>query len=270
VTITTRTNDYKATATDGKNDTLVPLRTVDTDGDGNADPIDKIELNWFYYKTDNNTPLTPTYPDPVAKPLPVSNATWQPTTPPVMRFQLIPALRGNIDINNVNTDSKTVFLYPSTTGSGVIPLAAVDPGRTNDPPIAPEKPVAPNLAKCHATVNSGEFACSATIDTLPLATGGTPLTTDYYLRISSLYNNADYQIRLLGSGGEVRLFDNVAPEIDATGRASDVFRRVQSRVRSLTSSNPLTDGGFDVTKGICKNFNVPVYGTSCPPELINP
>lgn len=268
VTVTTQTRDYKATATNGKNDNLIPLRTVDDL------PIDTIELKWFYYESgDNSATLNPTYPDSVAKPLPISGGAWQPTTPPIMRFQLIPTIRGNMNINDVSRDTKTVFLYPSTTGSGNIDMNLADPGRSDPPPAAKPKAVAPQLAKCEATVSSGMFACSARLNvSLLTAAGGTgtPLNTDYYLRLTSIYNNADYQIRLLGSAGEVRLFDNVAPQIDTTGRANDVFRRVQSRVISTTSSNPLTDGGFDITQGVCKSFNVPVYDTNCALPLVNP
>lgn len=262
VTITTQTPDFRGEASNGKSDTLIPLRTV------NNEQISSIELNWSTNRSPN--PISPTYPDPVSKPLPTSSGTWQPTTPPIMRFQLIPVQRGNININDVSADTKTTFLYPSTSGSGTVGLSAVDLGRT---PGAAEKTTAPDLAKCEATVDPGQFACSIRVTSLPTANpanGGTVLSTDYYLRITSLYNNADYQIRLLGPAGEVRLFNNVAPEIDATGRANDVFRRVQSRVRSITSSNPLTDGGFDITQGVCKNFNVPVYDTSCALPLVNP
>jgi hypothetical protein len=267
VTITTQTKDFKGEAKDGKSDTLIPLRTV------NNESIDTIEINWFSNKNPEN-PLTPSYNDSAgAKPLPTSNTSWQPTTPPIMRFQLIPVLRGNVNINNVNADTRTVFLYPSTTGSSTIGLAAVDQGRT---PVATEKPTAPNLAKCDATVDTGSYACNMRINQLPLASGGVPSpnTTDYFLRITSIYNDTDYQIRLLGdSGTNLRLFNNVEPQIDTTGRANNVFRRVQSRVRNLPPSNPLTDGGFDITRGLCKDFNVPVYSTNCPtstPSLVNP
>lgn len=67
VTITTQTTDYKGELKDGKNDTLIPLRTV------NNDPISSIELNWFTNKSPD--PLNVTYPDSATKPLPTSNTT---------------------------------------------------------------------------------------------------------------------------------------------------------------------------------------------------
>ncbi len=265
VTVTTQTRDYKADAENGKSETLIPLRTVDNL------PIDTIELNWFYNKSKTN-PLTPNYPNSATKLLPVSGSVWEVTTPPIMRFQLIPVLRGGIDINNVNIDTRTSFLYPSTTGSGTVGLSAADSGRAFSPAItATEKTTAPNLAKCKALVDPDTFACTARINALPTATGGTEANTDYYLRIMPIYNNTDFQVKLFGNGGtDLRLFDNVAPQIDTTGRANNVFRRVQSRVISTNNSNPLRDGGFDISQGICKDFNVPVYDTDCPDGLVKP
>jgi Tfp pilus assembly protein PilX len=258
-TIATQTSDYKAVATNGKSDNLIPLQTV---GQAAA-PTDAIELNWF---TDVNAGTdTPTFSSPKDLPLP---SQWLATAPPIMRVELVPVLRGNIDINNVDNDTRTVFLYPTTGAASNVALSAEDLGRSA------EKPDAPNLAHCQSTLPAGTYDCSATINTLPPATGdtsGNHAGTDYYLRITSLYNNADYQIRLFDSSGNPLLFNNVEPQIDSTGRADDVFRRIQSRITDLTSSNPLTDGGFDITQGLCKDFNVPVYTDNCnPTSLVNP
>ncbi len=151
-------------------------------------------------------------------------------------------------------------------------LSAADSGRTFSPAItANEKTTAPNLAKCKAVVDPDTFACTVRINFLPTATLGTAANTDYYLRIMPIYNNTDFQVKLFDNGGtDLRLFDNVAPQIDTTGRANNVFRRVQSRVISTNNSNPLRDGGFDISRGICKDFNVPVYDTDCPDGLVKP
>lgn len=260
VTITTQTKDYKSEASDGKSGTVIPLRTVDNLA------IDTVELSWFLNK-DESDPLVPSYPA-VTKPLPVSAATWGPTTPPIMRFELIPVLRGNINITDVNLDTRTVFLYPNPSGSATVGLSAADNGR-NPKPV--EKLNAPNLAKCEASVDPGTFACKVKINSLPIATGGSSNNTDYYLRLTPHYNDTLFQVKLYGNGGaDLRLFNNVSPQIDTTGRANNVFRRVQSRVISTTNNNPLRDGGFDITQGLCKNFNVPVYSTSCADPLVNP
>ena len=260
-TIATQTTDYKAAATNGKSNNLIPLQTVNQ----SASPTDSIQLNWFTdvnAGTDNPTPTSPkNLPQP---------SHWPATTPPIMRFEIIPVLRGNIDIDNVDKDTRTVFLYPTNGVASNVALAVEDTGRSA------EKPNAPNLAHCQTTLPAGTYDCSAIINNLPPATGDTSPNhagTDYYLRIMSIYNNADYQIRLFDSSGNPLLFNNVEPQIDSTGRAGDVFRRIQSRVTDLTSSNPLSDGGFDVTQGVCKNFNVPIYNNNCPlttPSLVNP
>ena len=259
-TISTQTADYKGVATNGKSDNLIPLQTVNQ----SVAPTDTIQINWF---TDVNAGTdTPTFPLPPKK-LP-QPSSWLPTAPPIMRVELIPAFRPNIDIDNVDKDTRTVFLYPTTSAAFNIALNAEDGGRSI------EKPNAPNLVHCQSTLPAGTYDCSATINSLPPATGdttGNHANTDYYLRLTSLYNNADYQVRLFDSAGNPLLFNNVEPQIDSTGRAADVFRRIQARVTDLTSSNPLTDGGFDITQGVCKDFNVPVYTNNClPTTLVNP
>ncbi len=260
VTITTQTKDYKSEANDGKSGTIIPLRTV------NNLAIDTIELNWFFNKDESDT-LVPVYPA-ATKPLPVSASLWGATTPPIMRLELIPVFRGNINISDVNFDTRTVFLYPTPSGSATVGLSAADNGR-NPKPV--EKINAPNLAKCEASVDPGTFACKVKINSLPIATKGTSDDTDYYLRVTPHYNDTLFQVKLYGNNGaDLRLFNNVSPQIDTTGRANNVFRRVQSRVISTTNNNPLRDGGFDITQGLCKNFNIPVYSTSCPAPLINP
>ncbi len=239
VTITTRTQNYQGVAKNGKSDTLIPLRTV------NNGEIDTVELKWFLNRGQDS--VTPDYPDPTELPKPDN---WSSTAPPIMRFQLIPVLRGDISITDVDADTKTAFLYPDKTLSAEeINLKNADIGRSI------EKVSAPNRAKCEATVEKDKFACSARIINLPVASRASAANTDYYLRLTALYNDADYQVRLFGGGGtDLRLFDNVEPEVDSTGRANDVFRRVQSRVRDSIGSNPLNDGGFDITKGVCKEF----------------
>jgi len=249
VTLTTKTSDYKGTAQNGKNNTLIPLRTV-----GNA-PISTIELNWFINK--DQIPLTPNYPSYPDLPKP---ANWTSTVPPIMRVQLIPVLRGSgngFDIRDVDNDTKTAFIYPTKTGSGSVNFNTADTGRFQ------AKAFSPHRAKCDPTVNQGKYACSAQI-TPVAATGGSAANTDYYLLVTAVYNNADYQVRLL-NGADVVQFDNVEPQVDSTGRANNVFRRVQSRVADVSN---LPD--FGATDGVCKAFNVPEYSTSCPTELINP
>ena len=58
-----------------------------------------------------------------------------------------------------------------------------------------------------------------------------------------------------GTSQEVR-FADVQPAVDVTGRASDLFRRIRSRIDLGTSSIPNLEAAVDVTRSLCKEFLV--------------
>ena len=72
-----------------------------------------------------------------------------------------------------------------------------------------------------------------------------------YLRLSALYKGAHFRVSLVGAQ-----FKAVQPIVDSTGRASDIFRRVQSRVDLYDTSFPYPDAAVDVTSNFCKDFGV--------------
>ena len=75
-----------------------------------------------------------------------------------------------------------------------------------------------------------------------------------FLNLSAFYNRTDYKIELLNDSTPV-LFDGVQPEVDSTGRANDLFRRVVSRVEIGNTFNyPLA--ALESRNNICKNFSV--------------
>ena len=74
------------------------------------------------------------------------------------------------------------------------------------------------------------------------------------MNIAAFYNKTDYKIELLNDNDPV-LFNGVQPEVDSTGRANDLFRRVVSRVEIGNTFNyPLA--ALETRNNICKNFSV--------------
>ncbi|MDO8335642.1 MAG: hypothetical protein Q7T74_02555 [Candidatus Saccharibacteria bacterium] len=231
-----QTNDYKRTLDNG-NSIIVPLKGAT----GNPATI---QLNWFekseWYVNDTGNTLD--LPNAVSGndfKLPGNASDWGSKRPPLMRAQIIAVPRTNVSLDIVDQGSKAVFLYPSSNGGNSVSLdstSGVDVFRRG----MKNSPVA---VKCNDT---SAYACSVAITKFSIGAD-----YDYYLRLMPTYNNVKLQVKMLDGAGATIKFDGVEPEIDSTGRANDVFRRVISRVAFDADQN-----GIDVTQGICKNFTL--------------
>lgn len=76
-----------------------------------------------------------------------------------------------------------------------------------------------------------------------------------YLRIQALYRGTQLTVELL-NGSTVVDFEDVQAEIDVTGRAGDVYRRISARVSLLPPDFPLPDVAIWSNTEICKDFSV--------------
>lgn len=271
VTVKTQTDDYKASLVDGKSDTLIPLKTP-----GNI-PVSTIDLKWYSVGNGSTADVLQgavTLPnqnkDSIIKSLKVSNADsdsakgekWGSTTPPILRVEIIPVSRSAIDINAIKNNTRTVFIYPSKSGTIItndIDVSSIEPEKV-------PKATSPWTIKCNDSATNGQYVCATRLTNLIYANGD-PATTDIFLRVTPVYNGTNLLAVLHDAAGNVLKFDNVAPELDSTGRANDAYRRVQTRVQTVMPNNPTSDGGFDITQGLCKDFQVPIYKNDCPASL---
>ncbi len=224
-------------------------------------PFNRIRVSWFT-KTNANEANAATY-DQVAGNLP-PHANWLVTQPPVLRAQLIQfdaaAARTNgINLNNFSStgtnNAKALFLYPNNSGS-LNGTANFADDRRRD--INERNDI--TLSSCVQDISSNPFACRMTIS-LPNPEGAASYDTrEAYLQLAAIYNNqygTSFQVELLNNSDEV-MFDGVQPVVDSTGRASDLFRRVQARVSVKDDGRELTfpNAALSVQGDICKNFFV--------------
>jgi Tfp pilus assembly protein PilX len=244
VKIAVNTDDYKGTlSTNGSG--MIPLRGVSE--------FDTVELSWFSQSdvsstTDDQTVGFPTTGADVS--LPRMGDKWQFNYPPLMRTQLM-QMGGSFKLSDFDdsqagnkSDANTLFLYPSATGVANEDFA-LDARRspTNTP----------HQVKCNASFVDGEYACQATIK-MPSPIDGNTVDRNAYLRLTALYNNAHYRVRLKKGATYVQ-FNQVQPSVDATGRADDVFRRIQARIE-LTGNFTYPEAAIDMQGNLCKNFSV--------------
>jgi len=195
--------------------------------------FDKIKLEWFTkLNSGGNTVTFPNYL--IYNPVSIDTAT-----PPFLAVRLIqsPDNISSLNFLNSNTYFSRIFLRPNTSGSNALNF-------TSD---APEsiKPI-PYDATCDPSFASG-YACSINLN-LP-ATQNNSL-----IELKSIYKNTDYRVTLYSGNNAVK-FKGVQTKIDSTGRANDIFRRVETRLET-TSIEAYPTSAIEVEGNFCKNFSL--------------
>ncbi len=231
VKITENTRDYIGSIDANTAMTLVPLRA--------DSQFNKIVISWGLNKSGGAIDLDSSRDLP-----PRDSSLWPESRPALLRTQLIHG-RDSFRLADFDTSgySNTLFMRPSTTGVTSAEFAL--DGRRGA--LAGE----PQLILCDTTVASGAYACQVTIDVDPAIAAGSQTA---FLNLAAFYNQTDYKIELRHDDTAVR-FDGVQPEVDSTGRANDLFRRVVSRVELNNTFNyPLA--ALETKNNICKNFSV--------------
>lgn len=98
---------------------------------------------------------------------------------------------------------------------------------------------------CTPSVAAG-YACSVTL------TGFDDPNRNYSVRVTPLYGSTNMQLVLDGGATDL---EGAQATIDVTGRAGDVFRRVEVRV-SLAGVDYLPDAALTSGRDLCKEFNI--------------
>lgn len=183
-------------------------------------PLNTLEVYW-----DNGTSggFTDCLPPASGNPI-----TWySDCDAPILRIELVDASSAA-----GLTTSKTFFLYPSTNQSDPLDLATSETGQAARAPCAAVVPARPN--RCYVQI--------------------TGLSSDrYYARVSGLY--LPLALTLTANNGTAELV-GAQSSIDVTGRASDVERRIQVRVKLGDQGNNLPLFGVAATDKICKRFDI--------------
>jgi len=232
-----------------------------------ADAFTSLTIRWFSNNDMQNVSNVDLEKKSTTQPLYTS---WPIDRPPVMRIQLM-QYGDNFTLSSFNdnvspgkSNNSTVFLYPNGTKGVALP-----DGSTIDEVdiygVRKTAVIQPHSITCSGNISAGGYACSAKIK-LPYPIGGGDRNA--FIRLSSIYQGSSYSVQLNGSTGIVA-FDGVQPAIDSTGRANDIFRRVESRVEMSDPNFPYPEAAIDLSGSFCKNFTVtdkPVgYSNSCTP-----
>lgn len=216
---------------------MIPLRPT-------AGDVDHVVIRWFSADdVDNASLVRPAWSTSLPQ-----KSTWPASQPPVLRAQLMQYETGNMSAAGNFDDypyAHTLYLKPSN-GSGLSPTYLFQSDSRRSPSSNRLREVA-----CTASVGVTGYACEAELD-LPSPAGWASRTA--YLRLSSFYNNADVQIIMYDSADNPLKFDDVQFVIDSTGRANDLFRRVEVRAE-VGYDFPYPRATVDITNNFCKTFS---------------
>ncbi len=248
VSVRQETSDFKGTLAQADTSGIVPLKGVK--------PFTSIEIFWRIPGV-KDTSVNSVLAGVTLPALSKWNDGLTSQRPALMRAQLIQYKSGELKSSSFDDDRNghTLYLYPTIPA---VPksLSFFDNDKRRSGALKPQ----PVL--CTSFLTQQGYNCKATI-TLPVPIDGNAASRVAYLRLTSLYVGADYMVRLLGSDGKVVEFDGVQPSIDSTGRAADVFRRVDARVELI---DPIDVSLYpratvDITNNFCKTFTVSTLGT---------
>ena len=206
----------------------------------NPSPLSTLTVSWG--SADNHT----SFPGSVDGFKPLSQ--WG-SRPGVIEFSITPLGTGAFDRNSLTNGVFTVYMYPSSTAGGVVYSTA----KTAQGQIIP--------GNCHG---SGTYTCSVTISGLPNTPGG------YYLiHLVDHYDASNVDIGGKSGGTPVTFIDGQV-QIDVTGKAQEVLKRIQVRVPvhpeaplpedavqagdicKRFTADPTTAAGFDSLSPVCK------------------
>jgi hypothetical protein len=109
--------------------------------------------------------------------------------------------------------------------------------------------------------NCSGTKCSVTIT-------GLAATNDLALRLNSLYQASDVTVDAYHGGTLLQLSGQV--QVDVTGNANGVLRRIQVRIPTSLSSNLIPDDAIQSNAAICKRFQVDGTYFHIPADIVNP
>lgn len=278
VKITGNTDDVLVNLKEGES-MVVPLKAVSE--------FNKIRVSWMHKETGENqyygataVDLEPPTPDSDYTSLPKKSA-WNPLAASLLRVQTVLPPSGSF-ASAAEFDSAAVstrFLRPANVRSDLLPENgfSIKPVAIGLPRAAGSEdarlPLGTNPIACSLpTYRAGDYGCRAVLESQDEAGQGLMIaggSNMAFIRLTSLYRPTSVRLEMLDRSDKVVQFDGVQPEIDSTGRASNVFRRIASRVSLSMGSTAYPEYAVDTTDSLCKDFYVTASSagsrTNCQP-----
>ena len=253
VKITMKSQDFIYKSIEDKSQ-LIPLRATSS--------FNKISIEWYRRDDESNLGGANAVNTEISTTgeLPARNS-WHSNTPQLMRAQLINP-GPTFNLSTLDTTGVTSFFRPNVLRSDVAGQdgTAVS-GKTSDRPRATdgnEHNNGTNIVSCSKTFKfSGEYSCKAVIDVDEIAAG----SETAFLRLTSIYKGGSVKVSLQKTDGTIVNFDGIQPIVDSTGRASNLFRRVEARLQ-IGDDFAYPENAIELKNSLCKDFSVSGSGSA--------
>ena len=239
VTLAGDTPDYIGKLSDGLGE-FIPLRAVGS--------FSKVRISWHFDSLDGAGAAIPTAGDSVV----TSNVNprlpeWQNAAGigyiSIPRVQLVQFVPGS-DLLSQQDSSSATYLVPNDGGSSTVDVTG---GALNRNSIIPKRhPV-------NCTGAQRGYKCTATLN-LSFAR---PAGAQYYLLVKSQYGTPHYKVEMLDVADNPVQFDDVQPQVDSTGAAANVYKRIVSRV-AYQNNGFFTSNAIESGLSLCKDFSVTI------------
>jgi Tfp pilus assembly protein PilV len=217
---------------------VVPVSPVDSDGSATA--ISQLTFSWP--PQDSTIFATTGCPGSSGGHIqnPDSNG-WNNCGYGALRIDIVPVSPSqDPSRQDLEASDMVVFAYPSNSGSG---LTYSYSNGVNASTLSHQ---------AGATCNTGGVhTCKLTIDNLPSQNGMT-----YYVRVHMLYRSSGTDIVKINGSSSSVLFTGAQAQIDSTGKAQDVLRRVRVTVPLAVSANDYSPYALLTQDSICKRYTV--------------
>ncbi len=273
VKITPNTETYVGKTRNEGDIRLIPLKTDGT-------PFNVVKISWLKREdmdlgTGDSPEFTPPNDDAITAPEQyqrlLTKAEWRDQNRgAILRVGSIQYQAGAVNLSELDDKSRAVFLYSGRAGLGnqqanAIDLNSVDQHR---PLTGDQSNLSGLTVNYPAEVQCANAAQGFMCHTYVQLPSGMAANQLHYLTLASIYRDTSFEVSLINSTDTTPCqnntaetgcvqFKNVQPEIDVTGRANNVFRRVVSRVESADASEaPYPRAALGVTGDVCKNFVV--------------
>lgn len=244
VMINTQPDNYQANILEG-----VPL-VIPLQANGQA-----TALNFSWQR--EIPQATPSYPTTTGL---LDHASWNDAThnyPPVMQLELIRiGSNGSVKLSDLdkqapgdNQSAETLMLYP------IKDLVAGNPSPSTLVDFATDvrqQPSALRPVNCYDDPSTNGNQCYARLIDRGKQMVSTNGTQSLFLVMTPIYGNA--AVTLSPSGGSY--LTNIQASVDSTGRANDLFRRVQARVDTIPHPATYPNAAVSLQGPLCKNFTV--------------